>query len=110
MIAEEELRQIMEAEGYDPEKIDEIHAWYFQTQQALGEALKEWTEMLERIALAFHHVQEIFMQLQDLATTPPPQKKEPPRPPRYAGPKNKGRSWTRQPTRQARSSCRKMRR
>lgn len=33
-----------------------------------------------------------------------------PRPPKYAGPANKGRTWSRQPPRQARSHCRKMRR
>jgi len=37
-------------------------------------------------------------------------RKKLPRPPRYAGPQNKGRSWTRQPPRLARSDCRKMRR
>lgn len=110
MIAEENLRQLMEAEGYSPEEIDETCARYSQNLQKMQEAAKEWVEMMERIAQAFASTKEICEELLELATMPPPPKKEAPRPPRYAGPQNKGRSWTRQPPRLARSSCRKYRR
>lgn len=64
-------------------------------------------EMLRRIGEAFG---AYMGEPAELATEPLPPKKAPPRPPLYAGPQNKGRTWTRQPPRLARSCCRKMRR
>ena len=109
MITEAELRQAMEAQGYTQEEIEKIAAWHFPRID-LQEAVDEFVAMLQRIANYFESTREEWEQLLDLATLPPLPKKDPPRPPRYAGPQNKGRSWTRQPPRLARSSCRKMRR
>lgn len=109
MITEAELRQLLEAEGYTQEEIEYMAAMCFPYAD-LAAAVDEWVAMLQRLANYFESAKEVFSHLMDLGTLPPLPKKDPPRPPRYAGPQNKGRSWTRQPPRLARSSCRKMRR
>lgn len=76
------------------------------TKEDLRAALDEWLALLERIAGNF---ESLANELLELGTLPPLPKKNPPRPPRYAGPKNKGRDWARQPSRLARSDCRKRR-
>lgn len=123
MITEEELRQIMEAEGYNPEEIDEACATNYGAIKDLDELAKAIQEIAENVRQAcetmgkalreaFAPAAESLRQaLEALAAecqAKPRQKL--PRPPRYEGPQNKGRTWTRQPLRQARSSCRKMRR
>ena len=57
-------------------------------------------------------IQEALESLADMGVDPEeiPRKPERPRPPKFAGPQNKGRAWTRQPQRLARSCCRKCRR
>lgn len=109
MITEAELRQLMEAQGYTQEGIEDMAAMVFPYAD-LEAAVDEWVAMLQRLVNYFESAREVWPQLLDLGTLPPFPKKDPPRPPRYAGPQNKGRSWTRQPPRLARSSCRKMRR
>ena len=84
-------------------------------QTAADEAAQDFqkarAEFLQALGCYYDQsLQEIVDQLADLAADPPPPKKKPPRPPRYAGPQNKGRTWNRQPPRLARSCCRKMRR
>ncbi len=54
-------------------------------------------------------LEELLAQIADMEIIYPP-KTTPRRPPRYAGPQNKGRAWTRQPPRVARSSCKRNRR
>lgn len=91
------------------------------------EALEELAETLQKMAAAAQQSCEqlskamseliapfaecLRQALEDIkaGTVYTPRKKLP-RPPKYAGPANKGRTWTRQPPRLARSSCRKMRR
>lgn len=111
MITKEELRQLLETEGYNPEEIDEMCARHFHAEMDMQAALDAWVELLKSIEQAFKPVAEMWERLlHELATAPPPPKKNPPRPPRNDGPQNKGRSWTRQPPRLARSCCRKIRR
>lgn len=108
MITKEDLRKIMEAEGYTQEEMEEVAAMHFPGVD-LRDALDEWLAYLERIAGNF---ERLANELLELGTLPPLPKKappRPPRPPRYAGPQNKGRAWTRPPSRQARSDCRKRR-
>ena len=73
-----------------------------QDCERLAEALRQ---MIEPFAECLRQTME---QIETGAIFKP--RKPLPRPPKYAGPANKGRSWTRQPPRVARSSCRKYRR
>jgi uncharacterized coiled-coil protein SlyX len=84
--------------------------------EALQEVVAAIQRDVERLAEAMRKIINPFAEclrqaLEDIKAgiiyTP---RKKLPRPPRYAGPQNKGRSWTRQPQRLARSDCRKMRR
>lgn len=123
MITEEELLQIMEAEGYSPEEIDKACATNYGAIKDLDELAKAIQEIAENVRQACETLgkalreafapaaERLRQALEALATdyqAKPRQKL--PRPPRCAGPQNKGRSWIRQPPRLARSSCRKMRR
>lgn len=84
--------------------------------KAVQELVDAARESCEKLAAALHELAEPFAAaltqaleaIKSGAIFKPRQKL--PRPPRYAGPQNKGRSWTRQPPRLARSDCRKMRR
>lgn len=73
-----------------------------ETMKAMAAALSEWNE---KFVPWFN---EIVEQLKATYYPAPPQKL--PRPPRYAGPRNKGTLYTQRPPRLARSCCRKMRR
>lgn len=91
-----------------------------ETMAALAEALQKIAEAVqqscEQLSKALSDMVTPFAEdlrqiLEDIQTGvvyTPPQKL--PTPPKYAGPQNKGRSWTRRPPRLARSDCRKMRR
>lgn len=100
----------------DKERIDEV--WpdgFWEAVEELAEIARAFCEQLgEALRQAFAPRAESLRQaLEALAAeayTPEPPRKKPPRPPRYAGPQNKGREWTRQPPRLARSDCRKYRR
>ena len=73
-----------------------------QDLEQFGEALRQmWAPFTESLRQAIEEIKTgaIYTPRQKL-----------PRPPKYAGPQNKGRSWDRQPPRQARSHCRKYRR
>lgn len=86
----------------------------------LAEALQELDAAIsyswEQVFQAMQQLAEPFAEclrqaLEDInAGTMHTPRKKLPRPPRYAGPTNKGREWTRQPPRLARSCCRKNRR
>jgi hypothetical protein len=108
MINEENLRAFMEIEGYSQEQIDEIcerlHAMDFVYD--IHEVFEAFTALINQFAAA---MSDIMPELADMAYTPNPKKKHP-RPPRCAGPRNKGRSWTPAPPRVARSNCRRYRR
>lgn len=84
--------------------------------EALQEIVAAIQQSTERLAAAMHELIAPFAEclrqtLEDIqAGTAYTPRQKLPRPPRYAGPQNKGRSWTRQPQRLARSDCRKMRR
>lgn len=101
---------------FDQERIDEV--WpdgFWEAVEELAEIARAYCEQLgDALRQAFAPYTESLRQtLEALATevyTPGPPRKKPPRPPRYAGPQNKGREWTRQPQRLARSHCRKNRR
>lgn len=109
MIPEEQLRRLLLQEGYPQEMVDKYCAWYY------GPTGWEWC--LDQIAAAYEalrqmvaaNMEDMLDELRDLEIIYLP-KTTPPRPPRYAGPQNKGRAWNRQPPRLARSCCRKMRR
>lgn len=72
--------------------------------ERLGEALRKL------VAQSVESLRQFLDALTAGTYTPDPPKKKPPRPPRCAGPQNKGREWNRQPQRLARSHCRKYRR
>lgn len=95
MIDREKLAELAEA-------IQAVADAVRQDCERLGEALRQMTAPSTEC---------LRQALEDLRAgiiyTP---RKKLPRPPRYAGPQNKGRPWTRQPPRVARSCCRKMRR
>lgn len=95
---------------YIPEVWDDE---FWQAVQELTDNIREYVEQLHQVLLqAFAPAAEILVKaLEDLADDYPVKPRQKlPRPPRYAGPQNKGRLWTRQPPRLARSDCRKMRR
>jgi hypothetical protein len=93
------------------EQLDEISA---QLHDAMAGIIADWVEMWERVK-AFINA-SLADTLQELADAirglhyDVQLKKNHPRPPRYAGPKNKGRLWTMAPQRVARSNCRRYRR
>lgn len=83
--------------------------------EKLGEEMVEafatvWESIYQAFSVLGDSLQQSLELMAAEAYTPDPPRKKPPRPPRYAGPQNKGREWNRQPKRLARSSCRKMRR
>lgn len=100
----------------DQETLAELAVAYQEFAENLEEMLAAATLELERLAEAMRQItaplaESLRQALEDIQAgavyTP---RKKLPRPPKYAGPANKGRTWTRQPPRLARSSCRKMRR
>jgi hypothetical protein len=108
MINEEELRALLEIEGYSQEQADEIRATH--DYRAIVSGMQAVWDALTAIANQFAaELAGALEELADTAYTPEPKKKHP-RPPRYAGPRNKGRSWTPAPPRVARSDCRRYRR
>lgn len=111
MIGREELRQLMELEGHDPETIDEVLAWYYGTHVDL-DALAAAMELLKtEMAEAVQSMADLWEELTAAGAGQPLQKKEKPRrSPRCIGPKNKAATRAQRPARVARSSCRKMRR
>lgn len=108
MINEEELRALLEIEGYSREQADEICA-----QVCAGVLVGDIQAAIEAcVALIIQFTDALAAVLPKLvaaAYTHEPKKKHH-RPPRYAGPRNKGRSWTPAPPRVARSNCRRYRR
>lgn len=80
--------------------------------EAMPGILREMEQLGEALRKAFAPAAESLRQVLEeiqAGTIYKPREKLP-RPPRYAGPQNKGRAWNRQPPRLARSCCRKMRR
>lgn len=89
------------------------HAMREAADEAAREIQKARQEFLRALNDAYKADHpEIMDELADYAVDPEemPRKPERPRPPKYAGPQNKGRAWNRQPPRLARSYCRKVRR
>lgn len=112
MIPEEELRRILLLEGNPQEMVDAYCEWFYGPHG--------WAWCLDQIEAAYEalrrmvadnadSIKEMLDAIADMEIIYLP-KTTPRRPPRYAGPKNKGRAWNRQPPRLARSDCRKMRR
>ena len=95
MIDQETLAELVEA-------IQKISEDVQQDCERLAEAMRQMiAPFAESLRQAIEDIKA--------GTVYTPRKKLP-RPPKYAGPANKGRQWTRQPPRLARSNCRKMRR
>lgn len=93
------------------EQLDEIAA---QLHDAAAVMIATWVEMCERLAVyvseSLHDaLQAMTDAICGLSYNVQPKKKHP-RPPRYDGPKNKGRPWNMAPQRVARSDCRRYRR
>lgn len=107
----ERLRALMEEAGVCKEQIDRTIT---QLHDDMAGMIAAWVEMWERLK-AFVNVsladtlQSITDAISGLSYDVQPKKKHP-RPPRYAGPKNKGRLWTMAPQKVARSNCRRYRR
>jgi hypothetical protein len=111
MIDREELRELMEIEGHDPETVDKVLAWYYETPVG-PDVLVEVLELLRQsMAEAVQSITEAWEQLTGAGVGQPLQKKEKPRrPARCIGPKNKAATRVPRPARVARSSCRKIHR
>ena len=113
MIDREELRRVILLEGYTEEQADAFCEWYYGPygwEYTIDQMAAAFEEIKRAIAKTAELWEEYLTELRDLALDPLPRYEAPRRPPRYAGPQNKGRSWTRQPPRLARSCCRKIRR
>lgn len=100
----------------DQETLHELAAAYQKWAEELQKTMDGMVQELERLGQAMRELIAPFAEslrqaIEDIkaGTVYTPRKKLP-RPPKYAGPANKGRQWTRQPPRLARSDCRKMRR
>lgn len=108
--AEERLRRAMY--GQPQEVVDAFCEWYFG-HNGFSWALDQIASVFEAFKALLSpfvaSMAEFLSSLNDPALFDQP-RKERRRPPRYAGPQNKGRSWTRQPPRVARSNCRRTRR
>lgn len=87
--------------------------------QETAEALRSWAQKVtEELEQFCEQLRELWGKclpiiteaIESTTVAGRSQNKRLPRPPRYAGPQNKGRSWSSQPPRLARSSCRKYRR
>ena len=108
MIERDELRRLMELEGYDPETIDKVIEFYY----GLGVSLDQLTALLDllraELSRAAHDLVELWEAVQGGLVVPP--KVKPPRPPRCIGSKSMTAQRAQRPVRVARSSCRKVRR
>ncbi len=100
----------------DQETLAELAVAYQKMAETMQEILDGMAMELDRLGEAMRNMCTYFPKalrqaLEEIEAgvvyTP---RKKLPRPPRYAGPQNKGRAWNRQPPRLARSCCRKMRR
>lgn len=93
------------------EQLDEIIALLRDAAASIQAAAAVFAEMLNVFIndKLRETLQEIVDAMAAWNMTCNPKKKHP-RPPRYAGPKNKGRLWTMAPQRVARSNCRRYRR
>lgn len=112
MIDRETLHQFVLRMGYTQEQADAYCEWYFGPygwEWSIDQAVAAFEAVKQAIVQAADQMEEYLAELQELAYDDQPHK-ERRRPPRYAGPANKGRPWTRQPPRVARSCCRKSRR
>lgn len=112
MIDEEELRQLLLREGHPQKLVDAYCEWFYGPTGwawCLDQIESAFDAMRQIIAGAADQMEKMLAQITDMEIIYPP-KTKPRRPPRYAGPQNKGRTWNRQPPRLARSDCRKMRR
>lgn len=112
MIDRETLQYLVLQAGYTLEQADAYCDWYFGPtgyEWCIAQADAALSYMRQLIAQSAETFAEMLDEMADLAYIQLPDKQWP-RPPRHAGPQNKGRSWNRQPPRQARSNCRKMRR
>lgn len=109
MIDREELRWRLVLEGKEPEEIEELLDWYFDTGAC---AVLGFCEAFESIrAAAAEMADDIHTMLEEIATLAAddaPRKPKLPRPPRCTGPKNKAATRAQRPARAARSSCRKI--
>lgn len=106
----DKLREALIAAGESKEAAWEAAEKMRKAVGAMEEVLEAFESLRRSILDAFAPSLGYLEELAELLTAPLPPKEKPPRPPRSAGPQNKGRSWTRQPPRLARSCCRKMRR
>lgn len=108
MIDREELRRLMEMEGYDPETIDGFLAWYYGTSVDTDTLTAALDLLRAEIAKAVPSMAKLWEQLVRAVLTPP--RPALPRPPRNTCPKNWGARTMRRPARVARSNCRKIHR
>lgn len=105
----EQVRKILEAEGYTAEQIDKALLITKQGIESIIETMEAMRDALARYADDFTTwMQELLAQIAEISYTTPA--KSLPKPPRYAGPKNKGNPYTQRPLAVARSCCGKMRR
>lgn len=107
MIDREQLRQAMELNGYDQESIDKFMPLMIDiAERVAGIIIDIWES-----TVSFLRSINMADLLEDLASAVAvclrSTRKPLPRPPRYAGPQNKGRMWTLAPSRVARSHCKR---
>ncbi len=111
-MTEDQVRTLLTAEGYSPEEIDALLdkakavntylAAFQENMESLAAALRTWCDTFAQ------DIEKIVAQITEICYATP--QKKLPRPPRYAGPRNKGAAYTQRLPRVARSCCRKMRR
>ena len=112
MIDKEELRRILLLTGEPQELVDAYCEWYYGPHGfgwCMDQMAAAFEAMRQMVVDAGDQLLDALDALDALEPIPIPREK-PKRPPKYDGPQNKGRAWTRQPPRLARSDCRKMRR
>lgn len=100
----------------DQETMAELAVAYQKMAEAMQEAMDGMAQELERLGAALRDMwapftEDLRQAIDEIKTgaiyTP---RQKLPRPPKCSGPQNKGRTWSRQPPRLARSHCRKYRR
>lgn len=109
MIGREELRRLMELQGYDAETIEQTLA-KFEGLNLVVDDTAAAMDLLRDRAREMAEAWEDFMQeyADEAQLLQRPAKL--PRPARCIGPKNKAATRVQRPARMARSSCRKVRR
>lgn len=108
MVTEEQLREALHGESDAVQAA--FWAWYYSPNGFplfVDQMIAALDRIRQVVGMTVESLESLAAAIQDIVadTLPTQPRKGYGRPPRYAGPANKGRSWTRQPPRVARSNC-----